>query len=325
MKMESDCLLQVENIGKYFQLSKSFAARLLFGPRILKAVDQVSFRLAKGETLGLVGESGCGKSTIARLITRLIEPNFGKILFGGTDILALSQHELRPMRRQIQMIFQDPFTSLNPRKKIESILGRPLEIHHGLRGREKRQKVLELLNKVGMGEDHIDRYPHEFSGGQRQRLALARALALNPDLVICDEPVSALDVSIQAQILNLFRKLQEEMRLTYLFISHDLSVVQHMSNDVAVMYSGKIVEFAPIEEIFRFPLHPYTRALISSRYEDREERMKYALRGEIISPINPPAGCRLRKRCLQAISPCAEKEPELRPAGPRHQVACFRV
>jgi oligopeptide/dipeptide ABC transporter ATP-binding protein len=232
---------------------------------------------------------------------------------------------MRKMRRHIQMVFQDPFTSLNPRKKIETIIGMPLEIHFQIYGREKRARVLELLQKVGMGADHIDRFPHEFSGGQRQRLAVARALALNPDLVICDEPVSALDVSIQAQILNLFRTLQDDLGLTYLFISHDLSVVEHISNDVAVMYAGKIVEFAPVEQIFNSPLHPYTQALISARFEERREREKYAMKGEIISPINPPPGCRLQRRCPQHRPQCAELQPELKDVGNNHYVACFKT
>ena len=319
-----NALIKIEGIGKYFDLTKSFVSRLYWGARILKAVDHVSLQVEKGQTLGLVGESGCGKSTVARLITRLIKPSFGKVNFKGVDLFSLKEKEMRRMRRHIQMIFQDPFTSLNPRKKIETIIGMPLEIHFKIHGREKRQRVMELLERVGMGADHIDRYPHEFSGGQRQRLAVARALALNPDLVICDEPVSALDVSIQAQILNLFRKLQEDLGLTYLFISHDLSVVEHISNTVAVMYLGKIVEFAPTEEIFRDPLHPYTKALISSRFEDRKEREKYAMKGEIMSPINPPAGCRLQKRCPQFKPQCADQEPELKDWGNGHLVACSK-
>jgi oligopeptide/dipeptide ABC transporter ATP-binding protein len=272
-----------------------------------------------------VGESGCGKSTVARLITRLIEPTFGRVTFQETDLFGLAGKELRQMRRHIQMVFQDPFTSLNPRKRVETIIGMPLEIHFSVRGREKRRRVMDLLEMVGLGADHIDRYPHEFSGGQRQRLAVARALALNPDLVICDEPVSALDVSIQAQILNLFRRLQDDLGLTYLFISHDLSVVEHISNEVAVMYAGRIVEFAPTEDIFGSPLHPYTQALISSRFEDRRERVKYAMRGEIISPINPPQGCRLQKRCPKASPACADTEPQLQDQGGGHLAACFNI
>lgn len=323
--MESEeYLIKASEIGKYFDLTKSFVSKFVHGGRTLKAVDHVSLQIKKGETLGLVGESGCGKSTVARLITRLIKPTFGEVSFKGVDLFNLSEKEMRSMRRHIQMIFQDPFTSLNPRKKIEVIIGMPMEIHYRMHGREKRQRVLELLEMVGMGADHIDRYPHEFSGGQRQRLAIARALALNPDLIICDEPVSALDVSIQAQILNLFRKLQNELGLTYLFISHDLSVVEHISSEVAVMYAGKIVEFARTEEIFASPLHPYTQALITARFGDRKEREKYTLKGEIISPINPPSGCRLQKRCPQHHGPCSEQEPALKDMGNNHYVACFK-
>jgi oligopeptide/dipeptide ABC transporter ATP-binding protein len=326
MTMETnDYFIKIEDIGKYFDMTKSFYTKWAFGARTLEAVDHVSFNIKKGETLGLVGESGCGKSTVARLITRLIEPSFGKVLYRGVDLFSLRQKEMRKMRRYIQMVFQDPFTSLNPRKKIETIIGMPLEIHFQIHGQEKRRRVMELLQMVGMGADHIDRYPHEFSGGQRQRLAVARALALNPDLIICDEPVSALDVSIQAQILNLFRKLQDDLGLTYLFISHDLSVVEHISNNVAVMYAGKIVEFAPVEQIFNSALHPYTKALISSRFEDRREREKYAMKGEIISPINPPPGCRLQRRCPQAGPHCAESQPELKEVGNNHFVSCLKI
>jgi oligopeptide/dipeptide ABC transporter ATP-binding protein len=292
---------------------------------MLKAVDRVSFRIPRGKTLGLVGESGCGKSTVARVITRLIEPSFGRVTFQGVDLFGLTGKDLRQMRRHIQMVFQDPFTSLNPRKRVETIIGMPLEIHFRMHGLEKRRRVMELLEMVGMGADHIDRYPHEFSGGQRQRLAIARALASNPALVVCDEPVSALDVSIQAQILNLFRRLQDDLGLTYLFISHDLGVVEHISNDVAVMYAGRIVECAPTEEIFGAPIHPYTQALISARFEDRKEREKYAMRGEIISPINPPRGCRLQKRCPKAQPTCADQDPRLEDQGGGHLVACLNT
>jgi oligopeptide transport system ATP-binding protein len=316
--------IKFDDLGKYFDLTKGVFERLYFGPKTLRAVDHVSLQIGKGRTLGLVGESGCGKSTVARLITRLIEPTFGKVFFKGVDLTGLSAKEMRKMRRNIQMIFQDPFTSLNPRKKIGTIIGMPLEIHFQIHGREKRHRVMELLQMVGMGAEHIDRFPHEFSGGQRQRLAIARALALNPEMVICDEPVSALDVSIQAQILNLFRKLQDDLGLTYLFISHDLGVVEHISNDVAVMYAGRIMELGPVEEIFNSPLHPYTQALISSRFEERKEREKYAMAGEIISPINPPPGCRLQKRCPQCLAKCSESEPQLRDLGSGHFVACFR-
>jgi oligopeptide/dipeptide ABC transporter ATP-binding protein len=318
-------LIAVDEIGKYFDLTKSLVSRLWFGPRLLKAVDRVSFRIDKGQTLGLVGESGCGKSTVARLVTRLIEPTFGRVTFQDVDLLGLAGKDLRRMRRNIQMVFQDPFTSLNPRKRVETIIGMPLEIHFGLRGRDKRRRVMELLEMVGMGADHIDRYPHEFSGGQRQRLAIARALASRPSLVICDEPVSALDVSIQAQILNLFRRLQNDLGLTYLFISHDLTVVEHIASEVAVMYAGRIVESGPTGTVFGAPTHPYTRALISARFEDRKVRERHAMRGEIISPINPPGGCRLQHRCPLATAACAEREPALEHRGGGHAVACLNA
>ncbi len=317
-------LAGVEDLGKYFLLNKGLFSRFYTGSRLLKAVDHVTFRIRKSETLGLVGESGCGKSTVARLITRLIAADFGKVYFKGTDLLALDQKKMRQMRKLVQMVFQDPYTSLNPRKKIGSLIGMPLKIHYHMKGNEKRQRVMELLEMVGMGAEHVDRYPHEFSGGQRQRLAIARALASRPELVICDEPVSALDVSVQAQILNLFRRLQEELGLTYLFIAHDLAVVEHLSSQVAVMYAGKIVELASVEETFDSPLHPYTQALITTR-KDRRERERYAMKGEIISPINPPQGCRLQKRCPRVKPVCSEVEPELRDAGSHHQVACWDV
>jgi len=317
-------LTEIDGLGKYFVLNKGLLSKLYTGERILKAVDHVSFRIKKAQTLGLVGESGCGKSTVARLMTRLIEPDFGKVYFNGVDLFSLNDKKMREMRKNIQMIFQDPYTSLNPRKKIGAIIGMPLEIHFRMSREERRSRVMELLEMVGMGADHIDRYPHEFSGGQRQRLAIARALALHPDLVICDEPVSALDVSVQAQTLNLFRKLQDDLGLAYLFIAHDLSVVEHLSNDVAVMYAGKIVEIAPVEQIFGSPLHPYTQALITTR-EERKVRLRHAMKGEIISPINPPEGCRLQKRCPRCMPLCSDIEPELKDQGHEHFVACWNI
>jgi len=316
-------LLTVGGIGKYFNLTQGIFSRMLNGERILKAVDRISFRISKGRTLGLVGESGCGKSTVARLITRLIKPTFGNVIFKGVDLLGLTEKEMLSMRKHIQMIFQDPYSSLNPRKVIEKIVGLPLEIHFQMRGKDRRQRVIEVLQLVGMGADHMDRYPHEFSGGQRQRLAIARSLALNPDLIVCDEPVSALDVSIQAQILNLFRKLQDELGLTYLFISHDLGVVEHISNEVAVMYAGRIVEYSSTAEIFSSALHPYTQSLISARFGDRNERQRYSMKGEIVSPINPPKGCRLQRRCPFRSEQCIDNEPELREISEGHFVACF--
>jgi len=293
----------------------------------VKAVDNISFFIRKGETLGLVGESGCGKTTTGRCILQMNRITSGEVIFEGTDLTKLHGETLRKMRRNMQLIFQDPYASLDPRMTAGDIVGEPLIEHNFVKGKGKEyhNRVAEILRMVELEPKMSVRYPHEFSGGQRQRLAVARALALNPDVVICDEPVSALDVSIQAQILNLFRKLQDDLGLTYLFISHDLSVVEHISDDVAVMYAGHIVEFAPTKEIFGSPLHPYTKALISSRFEDRQEREKYAMRGEIISPINPPEGCRLQKRCPQQGPQCGEGQPKLKEVGNNHYVACFKI
>lgn len=321
-------LLEVENLVKHFKLNDDMVSRIAGKSQTLKAVDGISFQVKAGETLGLVGESGCGKSTTGRLITRLIEPTAGQIRLKGEDLLAFDDRRMQATRKDVQLVFQDPFSSLNPRKTIMQILGRPLEVHD-LAGdwREKRERVLELLNLVGLGHEHIDRYPHEFSGGQRQRIAIARALATGPELVIGDEPVSALDVSVQAQILNLFREMQEKFSLTYLFIAHDLSVIRHISDRVAVMYVGKIVETGPVEEIFARPQHPYTKALMDAVPEADPDKPapKLTLKGELATPIDPPPGCRLCKRCPIATPNCDTDDPPLRELAPDHFVACHNV
>ncbi len=290
----------------------------------VKAVDGVSVAIREGETLGLVGESGCGKSTLGRAILRLEEPTSGEVLFEGRNILTFDPKQLRALRRQMQIIFQDPFSSLNPRKTVAQIVGEPLLVH-GLGNRlERDQRVEELLGVVGLRAEHMRRYPHMFSGGQRQRIGVARALALNPKLVICDEAVSALDVSIQAQVLNLLRDLQDEFGLTYLFISHDLHVVEHVSDRVAVMYLGKVVELAAKAEIYLRPLHPYTQALLSASPmpDPTVKRQRIILKGDVPSPINPPPGCRFHTRCPYAESVCRQSEPELREERDGHFAAC---
>ncbi|MCA8927952.1 MAG: dipeptide ABC transporter ATP-binding protein [Alphaproteobacteria bacterium] len=324
----SAALLEVENLTKYFTLNGDMVSRLAGKTKTLKAVDDISFQVKAGETLGLVGESGCGKSTTGRLITRLIEPTAGQIRLKGEDLLTFDHARMQGMRKEVQLVFQDPYSSLNPRKTVMQILARPLEIHGLAKDwRSKRQRVLELLNLVGLGSEHADRYPHEFSGGQRQRIAIARALAVDPELVIGDEPVSALDVSVQAQILNLFRELQEKFRLTYLFIAHDLSVVRHISDRVAVMYVGKIVETGPVNEIFSRPQHPYTQALMAAvpEADPSKPAPKLTLQGEIATPIDPPPGCRLCKRCPIATPNCDTDPPPLRELAPDHFVACHNV
>jgi oligopeptide/dipeptide ABC transporter ATP-binding protein len=303
-------------------------ARISGRTAVLKAVDGIDFYVKRGETLGLVGESGCGKSTTGKLLARLLEPTAGSAYLQGRDVFTLRPAEIHKLRKTVQFVFQDPYSSLNPRKSIMQILSRPLEVHGLARSFvEKRARVIELLTMVGLGPEHIDRYPHEFSGGQRQRIAIARALAVTPELVIADEPVSALDVSIQAQILNLFRQLQEELHLTYLFIAHDLSVIRHISHRVAVMYVGKIVETGTVEQIFEAPMHPYTRALLAAvpLPDPVAPPPRLTLSGEVISPINPPAGCRLYGRCPLAGPECAEVDPELRDRGREHFVACHKV
>jgi oligopeptide transport system ATP-binding protein len=314
-------LLQVKNLKKYFPIKGGILSKTVGH---VQAVDDISFDLYPGETVGLVGESGCGKSTAARTILRLIEPTGGEVFFEGQDILKLGKKPMRALRRQMQIIFQDPYASLNPRMTVASIVGEPLEIHKIAKGRAKEERVANILEKVGLRPEHMRRYPHEFSGGQRQRIGIARALALNPKLIIGDEPVSALDVSIQAQVINLLEDLQHEFNLTYLIIAHDLSVVEHISDRVAVMYLGKIVELATDRELYENPSHPYTEALLSAvpRPDPSIKKQRIILPGDVPSPINPPSGCRFHTRCLYAKADCKTVEPPLQDIGDGHYVAC---
>lgn len=321
-------LLEVRGLTKHFMLDNDTVSRMAGKTRTLKAVDGIDFFIKRGETLGLVGESGCGKSTTARLITRLVEPSQGEVMLKGENILDYSRKQMQEVRKMVQLVFQDPYSSLNPRKTIMQILSRPLEVHNLAKTwSEKRHRVLELLGLVGLAEEHADRYPHEFSGGQRQRIAIARALAVSPELIIGDEPVSALDVSIQAQVLNLFRDLQEKFSLTYLFIAHDLSVIRHISDRVAVMYVGKIVEAGDVKDIFERPQHPYTKALLEAVPEADPSKPPphLVLQGEVATPIDPPPGCRLCNRCPLADDLCARVSPDLRDTGEGRYVACHKV
>jgi oligopeptide transport system ATP-binding protein len=320
--MAGDVILEVKDLVKHFPVTKGFLFQRAVGA--VRAVDGVSFTVREGETLGLVGESGCGKTTTGRLILRLMEPTSGEVIFQGHNVFRLNKEELRRLRRDMQIIFQDPYSSLNPRMTVGDIVGEPLEIHRLARGREKVRRVQELLEIVGLSPYHVNRYPHEFSGGQRQRIGIARALAVNPKLVICDEPVSALDVSIQAQVINLLEELQREFKLTYIFIAHDLSVVKHISDRIAVMYLGKIVELAPSDELFENPQHPYTEALLSAvPIPDPEvKRERVILPGDVPSPVNPPSGCRFHTRCMYAVDSCRTQEPPFEEVAPGHWVAC---
>jgi peptide/nickel transport system ATP-binding protein/oligopeptide transport system ATP-binding protein len=316
-------LLEVRHLRKYFPVRGGVLRRQIGQ---VHAVDDVSFTLARGETLGLVGESGCGKSTLGRCIVRLLEPTDGELVFEGRDITKLRQRALRPLRRELQMVFQDPYASLNPRKRVGTIVGDPLRIHDIGDRKSRRQRVQQLLETVGLAPEHYNRFPHEFSGGQRQRIGVARALAVEPKLIVADEPVSALDVSIQAQMLNLLEDLQEEYSLTYVFIAHDLSVVRHVSDRIAVMYLGKLVEVSPAEELYSKPIMPYTEALLSAvpipdpQLSERRERV--VLRGEVPSPVDPPSACRFEPRCPYATEICAQVEPPLVDYGGGHLAAC---
>jgi peptide/nickel transport system ATP-binding protein len=322
-------LLEVSGLRKYFPITKGFLRRTV---GYVKAVDDVSLYINEGETLGLVGESGCGKTTSGRCILRAIEPTDGKIMFrdetlGWVNTRELEPEDMKRIRKQMQIIFQDPYSSLNPRMTLLQLVGEPLMINEGMRGKELEHRVADLLESVGLRPEYLRRYPHAFSGGQRQRIGVARALALNPRFIVCDEPVSALDVSVQAQILNLLREMQGNLGLTYLFVAHDLSVVRHIADRVAVMYVGKLVEMARTEELYPHPLHPYTEALMSAvpRPDPRSAKDRVVLEGEVADPANPPSGCYFHPRCKYAENVCKVETPELRELSPGHFVSCHRA
>jgi len=319
----NEVLIEVKNLKKYFVKNKGFIKKDL---EVVKAVDDVSFYIRRGETLGLVGESGCGKSTTGRTILRLYEPTSGEILYSGKDIAKLSREQMMPYRKKMQMIFQDPYASLNSRMTVSDIIGEPMDIHHLASGKERQERIFELLDTVGLNKDHAARYPHEFSGGQRQRIGIARSLAVDPEFIICDEPISALDVSIQAQVVNMLEDLQEQRGLTYLFIAHDLSMVKHISDRVGVMYLGSLVEIGASSELYKNPVHPYTQALLSSipvpDPDIAEASNRIVLEGDVPSPVNPPSGCKFRTRCSYAMDVCKEVTPVLKEVGKDHFAAC---
>jgi len=325
-KSQNEMIMQVKNLKMYFPITRGLLRRKVGD---IKAVDDVSFDIKKNETLGLVGESGCGKTTTGRCILRLYQPTSGSIIFSGIDISKVPERKIKDHRRDMGVIFQDPFGSLNPRQSASSIVGAPLKVHNMASGKELRDRVIELFKIVGLDPSMMDRVPHEFSGGQRQRIGIARALACSPSLIVCDEPISALDVSIQAQIINLLEELQEKLGLTYLFIAHDLAVVQHISDRVAVMYLGRIMELTDSAELYDNPLHPYTKALLSAiPIPDpiaEKTRTRIVLKGEVPSPVNPPPGCHFHPRCSLAIKECSQDRPPLRDVGNGHYVACIRV
>lgn len=322
MEAKKEVILEVKDLCKYFHAKKG----VFGGNSYVKAVDRVSFTLNKGETLGLVGESGCGKTTTGRTILKLYEPTSGQIIFNGKDITKSSVKEMVPLRKEMQMIFQDPYASLDPRMTVGDIIGEAIDIHKLLTGEERTERIRSLLSKVGLAGDHINRYPHEFSGGQRQRIGIARALAVEPSLIVCDEPISALDVSIQAQVINMLEELQEELGLTYLFIAHDLSMVKHISTHIGVMYLGRMVERGESNKVYSEALHPYTQALLSAvpipDPDIAKNNKRIVLEGDIPSPIDPPPGCRFKSRCRCAKPICSEIDPELKEVKPGHFVAC---
>lgn len=323
---EKKTLLEVKELKKYFNMGKGLFERK---KSYLKAVDGLNFEIKQGETFGLVGESGCGKSTTGRTVLRLYEATGGSIMYDGKDLAPMSYNELKPYRKRMQMIFQDPYASLNGRMTVNDIIGEGIGTHNIAEGKDRQDRIYSLLNQVGLKREHANRYPHEFSGGQRQRIGIARALAVEPELIVCDEPISALDVSIQAQVVNMLEDLQNELGLTYLFIAHDLSMVKHISDRIGVMYLGKLVEVADSTELYKHPTHPYTKALLSSipipDPNVTRGNQRIILEGDVPSPIDPPPGCRFASRCPLKTERCTQESPELREIGPNHQVACHNV